>query len=348
MYKIIVLFLITVFWVQQAQAQYSSIKIKEKHQAYTDSLKQVQYDNIFPIWGQKAYQKGFDIPYPTGIMTNIYWMKQRLIVENLRLGVKRDNVDAPLTPVDFIEFADNFNESSTIIVRPDLWIFPFLNVYGIFGYGQSKTEVNLSFPVELTSEVDQSISTAGFGATAAAGLGPVWLAIDGNISWSKPELLDDPVEVNTFGIRLGHNFVSKHKPYRNFGIWAGAMKVSLQSNTEGQLKLKDALPPETFERADQIVMDYNEWLDSLNPLNPIDARKIEIANRTLTPIIDRIAAADGEAILRYGLDKRAKEEWNGILGAQYQLNKNWMFRAEGGIIGDRKSMLLSINYRFLL
>jgi hypothetical protein len=36
-----------------------------------------------------------------------------------------------------------------------------------------------------------------------------------------------------------------------------------------------------------------------------------------------------------------------LIGAQYQLNKNWQFRAEGGVIGDRKSLLLSINYRML-
>jgi len=38
----------------------------------------------------------------------------------------------------------------------------------------------------------------------------------------------------------------------------------------------------------------------------------------------------------------------GIIGIQYQMNKRWMLRSEGGIIGDRKSLLLSLNYRFLL
>lgn len=46
--------------------------------------------------------------------------------------------------------------------------------------------------------------------------------------------------------------------------------------------------------------------------------------------------------------KQVKERWNGLIGMQYQYNKHWMLRTEGGIIGDRKSILLSINYRFLL
>ena len=49
----------------------------------------------------------------------------------------------------------------------------------------------------------------------------------------------------------------------------------------------------------------------------------------------------------YGMDKQTKQMWNGVIGMQFQLNKRFMFRTEGGIIGDRKSFLLSLNYRFL-
>ena len=336
------------FFTQQINAQYASTKVKEKHDAYTDSLKQVKYDNVFPIFGQKAYQKGFDIPYPTGVMVNYMYIKQGIIVDNLRLGLLTDEVDIPLTGVDFIEFGDNTSIARTVMFRPDVWVFPFLNLYGIFGYGSSSTEVNLTFPIELKSVVEQDLRTSGFGATVAGGIGPVWLALDGNITWSKPELLDQPVKVTTFGIRLGQNFINKHKPYRNFGIWIGAMKASFGSDTTGELKLKDALPPEVFERAAEIEANYYEWYNALNPNNPVDAIKIAKADQILTPIVERIGAADGEAVVRYGIDKGLKQEWNGLIGAQFQWNKNWMFRTEAGIVGDRKSLLLSLNYRFLL
>ena len=68
----------------------------------------------------------------------------------------------------------------------------------------------------------------------------------------------------------------------------------------------------------------------------------------LTPIVDRIAEADGDAVVRYGMNKQVKEMWNGVIGLQFQLNKRWIFRTEGGVIGDRKSLLTSVNYRFLL
>ena len=46
------------------------------------------------------------------------------------------------------------------------------------------------------------------------------------------------------------------------------------------------------------------------------------------------------------MNKGPVEEWIMVIGGQFQLNKNWMLRSEAGIIGDRKSFLASVNYRF--
>ena len=72
-------------------------KVKSKHQQYTDSLKNVKYDYIFPIWGQGAYKKGFDIPYPIGIMGNYMWMDQGIDITNLQLGLEGTNNDFPIS-----------------------------------------------------------------------------------------------------------------------------------------------------------------------------------------------------------------------------------------------------------
>ncbi len=323
--------------------QYASTRVKDKYQAYTDSLKQVEYNYVFPIWGQQAYSKGFDIPYPAGLMGNYMWMRQGIVIDNLQLGVKTDDLDIPLTPVDFVEFGDNLNTSYSVNVRPDLWIFPFLNVYGIFGYGNSDTEVNLTFPVELQSVVNQDLRTAGVGLMGAGGIGPVWISADFNFTWNKPALLDEAVLVNVLGVRLGHTFEFKNRPHSNLAIWAGGMRASMSSETRGEIQLIDALPPDAWERRDEIVQDYYNWYE--NEATP--PQRI-VADRVLTPIVERLDAADGSTIIRYGMDKQVEQKWNGIVGIQYQLNKRWMLRSEGGIIGNRKSFLISLNYRFLL
>jgi len=328
--------------------QYTSKKIKAIHQEYTDSLKNVEYNYIFPIWGQQAYKKGFDIPYPAGIMANYMWMRQGIVLENMQLGLKTDNVDIPLTDVSFIEFGDNYNESWTANIRADLWLLPFLNVYGIFGYGNSNTEVNITYPLQFTSVVNQGIRTTGFGVMTAFGIGPVWMSVDANWTWNKPDLLDKPVKVNVLGLRLGHTFKFKKRSDRNIAIWGGAMRAKMNTETSGEIRMADALPASVWERRDEFVNTYWDWYESLDPNNVIDKKKIDLADEVLTPIVDNIEAKNGDAVVRYGMDKQVKEMWNGIFGAQFQLNKRWMFRAEAGLIGDRKSILGSVNYRFLI
>ncbi len=62
--------------------------------------------------------------------------------------------------------------------------------------------------------------------------------------------------------------------------------------------------------------------------------------------MDKIDAADGSGTISYAVRKEPKQEWNMIIGGQYQLNKHHQFRVEGGVLGDRSSLLLSYNFRF--
>ncbi|WP_057938879.1 hypothetical protein [Algoriphagus resistens] len=342
------LFLLLGFFPNDLLAQYASKKVKSKYEAYTDSIKQVEYNYTFPILGQGVYKKGFDIPYPVGIMANYMWIQQEVVLDNLELGLETDNAEIGLTPVDFIEFGRNVNSASTVNVRPDLWILPFLNVYGVFGYGNSHTKVNITSPVSLQTSVEQSISTAGFGVMSAFGIGPVWMSVDANWTWNKPELLDRAVNVNVLGIRIGRTLTFNAKPDRNFAFWVGGMSAVMASTTEGEIKLIDALPPDVWSRRDEFVGDYWTWYDGLNPTNPVDRAKLEKADEILTPIVDLVENADGQAIVRYSMDKQVKEKWNAVVGMQFQLNKKLMFRTEGGVLGDRRSFLASVNYRFLL
>lgn len=345
-YRNLVLILFIFIGFGQISAQYSSIEVGKKQKAYRDSLKNVKYDYVFPIWGQKVYEKGFDIPYPAGLMANYIWMKQNIVIDNMQLGFKSENYDVPLTPVDFIEFGENISTVNSYNFRPDIWIFPFLNVYGLFGGGTSRTEVNLVAPIELKSIVEQKVSTKGIGVMGAGGIGKYWFSVDANWTWSNPELLDKSVKVKVLGIRIGRTFVFKNKPESNIAFWVGGMRTELDTETSGQLTLNEAIPQETWDRKDEIVADYATWR-AANYDNLTFVQK-KAVDEVLDPLVSAIDSRNGDSIIRYGMDKQVQQLWNGVVGGQYQLNKRWMLRSEVGLVGNRKSFLLSINYRFLL
>src|SRR5687767_13506398 len=58
------------------------------------------YDNVFPIWGRKAIEKGFDLPYPAGLGLNVVYASQNIDLTNLGLSTGSN----PVVPVDFIKF----------------------------------------------------------------------------------------------------------------------------------------------------------------------------------------------------------------------------------------------------
>ena len=339
----------------QSQAQYTSKKVRKKYQSYEDSLKQVKYNYVFPFLGQGAYSKGFDIPYPIGFMANFFWADQGILIDNLQLGFQnayKPENSFDMQPIvdengdEILGFGENRNTSYSINVRPDIWIFPFLNVYGIFGYGNSHTEVNINqlgdVPFELHSVVDQSITTAGFGVMGAGGVGPVWISADFNLTWNKPEKLDKATRANVMGLRVGHTFTFKKRPYRNIAIWVGAMRIKMQSETVGAIKMSEALPQSVWDNKDATVASYWDWYNN-------DATEFQkkVADKRLTPIVDALDAREGESVIEYGIDKQVAQMWNMLLGTQFQLNKHWQLRFEAGILGDRKSFLTSLNYRFL-
>lgn len=340
--------------ISPTTAQYANKKVKDKYQIYTDSIKSINYDRVFPILGAKAYKKGIDLQYPFGVMVNSFWIWQDISITNFKLGVENADsnglVDFPTTPVgdSIISFGLSTNSSFSFNVRPDLWVLPFLDIYGIFGYGTSLTTIEVNFmqysnnPENFTSVVEQGLTTYGFGALVAGGIGPVWLSIDANVSWNKPELLEDPTLVNVVGLRLGKAFTFKKRPQSNISIWGGAMFVKMQSETVGSIKLKDALPQEVWDRKTEIVENYEYWLEH----EATPAQKL-VATKYISPIVNELASSNGESTIHYAMDKQVKQHWNGIIGMQYQINKSWQIRAEGGIIGNRKSILVSANYRFL-
>ena len=352
-YRIFILFALLFFFSQSIYAQYASKRIKSKYEAYTDSLKKVEYNYLFPFWGQKAYKRGFDIQYPIGFMGNFFWVDQGIIIDNFQLGFDNAHdgtLDFPLTSVSdsIIGFGNNSNKSYSINIRPDIWLFPFINVYGIFGVGRSRTSVDVKAfqyspaAVNFNSIVEQKINTYGAGVLFAGGVGPVWISLDANMTWNKPELLDRATYANVVGIRMGKAFTFKKRPQSNISIWVGTMYLSIQSETVGAIKLQDALPPEVWDKKDEFVNNYWNWYNN-------DATELQkrFADRILTPVVDAIDARNGESIVQYGMDKQVKENWNMLVGMQYQINKHWQIRSEGGVVGNRKSFLFSVNYRIL-
>jgi len=349
---------------------YTNVEVGEKNQELADSIKKTPYPYLLPLWGERAAALGYNLPYSAGLSLNFLTQESDVVINNLQVGFN----NGPLYNIDeIIRFNDAIAQASALTLRPDIWILPFLNVYGIFGQGKSSTEISAGVFVPDSSGVWSSVgdfstkanfdaTIVGFGLTPTMGVGGGWLALDMNLAWTDVDALDKPLKTFIFGPRFGKTFRFK-KPESNMAVWVGGFRVKFSSETTGNLPLSDLFPIEDISgKVDTAIINVgirqenvNEWWNNLTPaeqLNPVNKAKYETANRALDAagsLLNSIDESlnDGEtASVQYSLDKKLKDAWNFIVGAQYQLNKHWMIRAEIGFLGSREQFLTSLQYRF--
>ena len=371
MRKTITLVLLGCVFAQVLDAQvFTNKPVGQKSEPLVDSLKSTPYPYALPIWGAKVTALGFDIPYSAGLGVNCLTQESALVIDNLMVGFN----NGPMYNIDeIVRIKDAIAGANAMNVRPDVWILPFLNVYGVLGKVKTSTEIDAGIYLPDTtnawSEVTSFATTAkfdgtvmGLGITPTIGVAGGWIALDMNFAWTDISSLDKPVKTFVFGPRFGKSFKLK-KPQSQIAVWAGGFRVAFSSETSGSLPLSDIFPLDDIQgKVDGAIMNVeekqqnvDEWWNDLSEAeqaNPVNKAKYETANRVLNTAGEVLSGIDGAlndeqtATVQYSLDKSLKDAWNFVVGAQYQLNKHWMLRAEYGFLGSRKQFLTSLQYRF--
>jgi hypothetical protein len=367
------LLLITVSYISlTGYAQYTTDKVVGKKNAEViDSLKKTDYPYLLPIWGKKVAQKGFKLPKSAGFSAQYLWQQSDILINNLQVGFN----NGPMHNLDeIVRFDHAQTTTSGINVRPDFWLFPFLNVYAIFAKSNTSTAINAGVYIpdssnkwnriaDINTKANFDATTYGFGFTPTIGVGGFFLALDMNFSWSDIAELDKPAFASVFGPRLGKNITFPKHPERQWAIWVGGFRVDLNSGTTGSLPIGDVLPINEWQdkvnngytKVNESQQKVDTWWNGLTPQqqkNPVNIAKHETTNAVLARaggVLDAATRAINTAAsssVQYSLDKQPLDKWNFIIGTQFQLNRSLMFRAEYGFLGARNQFIGGIQYRF--
>ncbi len=349
---------------------YSDKVVGKKNTELADSIKASEYPYILPILGDAATKRGFNLPYSAGLGLNYIWQESDLVIENLQVGFNH----RPMQDLsEVIRFNSAVSKAGGINFRPDVWLFPFLNIYGIVAKVQPSTTVdfgvyvpdgdgNWNNVINMTSKAEFDATSFGFGVTPTLGIGGGWMALDMNFTWNDIAELEKPAFAFIFGPRFGKSFKLK-KPEQNIALWVGGFRLKLNTGTSGSLNLTDVIETDGLQArvdaglqkvSDSYVSVENWWngLSSVEQKNPVNVAKHEGANRALETAsgflnnLDEALNDEQQASVQYSLDKRPKDMWNFVIGTQYQHNKHWMLRAEFGFLGSRTQVITGLQYRF--
>ena len=352
-------------------AQYTTNKVVgKKNEALRDSLKASEYPYLLPIWGQKVVSKGFNLPYSAGLSVQYLWQKSDVTISNLEIGFN----NGPKYNLDqIVRFDKAQTTTNGINLRPDFWILPFLNVYGILARSNTSTAIQAGVWIpdstswkkilEINTKANFVATTYGFGFTPTIGVGGFFLALDMNFTWSDIDELDQPAYAFVFGPRFGKNFRFPKNPDMNIAVWAGGFRVKLNTGTSGSLNASDLFPTDQwggkidtgYAKVDNAQQQVNAWWANLSPVeqkNPVNIAKYNTANAALATAGNVLDAASqvvtnaGNTTVQYSLDKKPTNMWNFIVGSQFQINKSFMIRAEVGFLGTRTQFIGGLQYRF--
>ena len=308
-----------------------------EYEEYIDSLKAEPYKWRFPIYGQEIRKKGFDIPYPVGLSIQYVYGKMNIDINNLRVGLKDD----PSGWVDVDSIATfNYIEPTTnvALLRYDLWLLPFLNVYALGGYVSTDTAVELATPFVVDFNTGSKGPLVGWGASISAGVDHWFLTADYNQAWTFVPQLDSPAFSQTADIRIGRTFeFKKNRPWSNISVMAGGSWLQINPKSQGNANLSEIFG--LGENKPEMLDKLNNWWDGLGPK---EQEKLE-------PLYDALSGwleDDSDTIVYYGFDKRVEKAWSMTLGANYQINHRWGINTIYTFLGSREQFTIGLNYRF--
>jgi hypothetical protein len=304
-----------------------------------DSVVPLNYPYILPILGEKVAKKGFQLPFPFGVMINTFFGNQNLSMSDLKVGFNHNemiNLDS------IIHFKSVSAKAITVNTRIDGWIMPFWDLYVLGGYGNANMDVIIDKPFDLTTNTESQGYYFGVGSTLAFGIRHFFASMDGSYVWNYQNLLDKPAQVLTVGVRTGPVFnFPKHKEM-NLVIWCGGLFTNLNSETVGNIQFTEVFPD-----AEQSVQDLQDQLDTwYNGLTPPKQNLYEDVYNKLSDGLSNVSENISTSSIQYQMKKKIDKPFNLIIGGQYQYSLRWQLRGEAQILGDRFGGLVSLNYRF--
>jgi hypothetical protein len=235
-------------------------------------------------------------------------MEQGIDVRNLKIGFGSAD-----TKIGRVIFSDSHVRDMAATARLDLWLLPFVNIYGILGYidGEAELDVKLpgisidvpgfgSIPIldpnTLNLDIDYSGATYGGGITLAGGYKNFFGSVDANYTYTDIDIVNGDIKTLTISPRVGI-LVDPSVVAGSFALWIGAM-----------------------------YMDYEQKVTDTVNLRELDPRL-------------------PSAHLDFAIEIKNEEPWNFLIGGQWEITKRWQMTVEGGV-GNRRQFIFGTTFRF--
>ena len=258
-------------------------------------------------------QKGFHFPFSWGagiygFSYNQEYATRQLFLENEKIKARSDSITHDIHAGEY-----------QILFRPEIWVLPYLNIYGIIGYakgdvnpditangiivelpvGDTIVEVPIDTSISINEPMKYNGPVYGFGITACYTYNQFFIEMDYNYSEVHPKDMDGKLVSHRFSPKVGMIFIPQQGHIES-AVWLGASWLENTQTLTGVVNVREILG----NLADYLGEEA-EYTATLKPVN----------------------------------------RWNMVIGGSLAINKHYNVALEAGFIG-RKNISLGILYRF--
>ena len=298
--KVLVVLLIASSTTVYADGDVASNKSSNRSLTFTPLLKSnLQKGFHFPFsWGAGVYGFSYNQEYAT----------KQLFLQNEKIKARSDSITH-----------DIHAGENQILFRPEIWVLPYLNIYGIIGYvegdvnpditahgiivelpvGDTIVEIPIDTSVSINEPMKYNGPVYGFGITASYTYNQFFIEMDYNYSEVHPKDMDGKLVSHRLSPKVGMMFIPKKGKIES-AVWLGASWLENTQTLTGIVNVREILG----DLADYLGEEA-EYTAALTPVN----------------------------------------KWNMVIGGSLAINKHYNIALEAGFIG-RKKISLGILYRF--
>lgn len=269
-------------------------KLPEREERWSDFL---------PIWGKEARENGYVLPHPFGLSIIGMHQDQPFDIHNIDMkiaGISFDGISASNVSV----------RDSTMNLRADAWIFPFLNTYLLAG----KTQATSTFDLDINKVINNKIACRALNIPIKNG--------SCSLQMSTPMTLD--IEGNNIG--AGMTIAG------GYGDFFGMIDINY---TESDLDISKIKAKTTVTSA---RLGWNGKIGSIGGSLWIGAMHQDIKQT-----LDIILPFDALSVV---IEQEASSPVNYLLGSRFNITQEWEVIIETNAgFADRAQFMMQLSYR---
>jgi hypothetical protein len=282
-----------------------------------EPVEQRTWEHKMPFMAQKVIDLGYDLPLPYGVQFLYSNIEQDQILEQLEVGFS----GGEKVPYEWVDFENAVSWTDTWQMIGDVWLLPFLNLFAFVG--------------DIKGDVTLDVFLDGNGLLEQAGID---CNRPGNLVVCR--LLQDqvvmlPVESDFTGLNYGVGF----NLAGGWNGWFFTLPVSFAWTDM-----------DTTDVEGGAVISASPRLGRLIKLGSAGNLGLYLGGSYLDSDLKAHGSLDipgTDESIDYTVDQANKDQWAGIVGANWSINSRWSVTVEyNGFFGSRESIFASVGWRF--